>query len=81
LIYVIHLLVLYGSAFNPDTNIQKVLGRNQPLADTLVILSLFTAAMVLLGLWWDWWKRGRSWQIQAMQWLVGGYFLYRFLLA
>ena len=81
LVYVAHLAVLYGSAFNPDTSIVKWVGKNQPLGDALAATLIFTAAMVVLALCWGWWKRGRDWQVAAAQWIVGGYFLYRFLLA
>jgi uncharacterized membrane protein len=77
LIYVVHLIVLYGSAFNPDTNLVKVAGRAQPLAESLLIWLIFTAAMVLLGVWWSWWKRGREWEVRGAKWMLAGYFAYR----
>jgi hypothetical protein len=80
LIYVVHLLVLYGSAFNADTNLQKLVGRNQPAGDAALIMLLFAGAMVLLALWWNWWKRGRGWQVAAVQMLVGAYYVGRFFL-
>ena len=79
LIYVAHLLVLYGSAFNPDANLAKVVGSPLPLAEGLLVWLIFTAAMVSLGVWWNWWKRGREWEVGALKWTLAGYFAYRFL--
>jgi hypothetical protein len=55
----------------------KVAGRAQPLAESLLIWLIFTAAMVLLGVWWSWWKRGREWQVRVLRWMLAGYFAYR----
>jgi fucose 4-O-acetylase-like acetyltransferase len=80
LIYVVHLLVLYGSAFNPETNLAKVAGVALSLRETLLIWLAFTAAMVLLGLWWDWWKRNREREARGLKWLLAGYCAYRLIL-
>jgi uncharacterized membrane protein len=80
MIYVVHLLVLYGSAFNPDTSLVKLLGTKQSLGGALLILALFASAMVLLGVWWDSWKRARDWRVQGVKWLLGGYLGYTFLI-
>jgi fucose 4-O-acetylase-like acetyltransferase len=79
LIYVVHLLVLYGSAFNPETNLAKVAGVALSLRETLLIWLAFTAAMVLLGLWWDWWKRNREREARGLKWLLAGYCAYRLI--
>ncbi|HWP83907.1 MAG TPA: heparan-alpha-glucosaminide N-acetyltransferase domain-containing protein, partial [Terriglobia bacterium] len=57
LIYVAHLLILYGSAFNPDTSLRKALGVPLPLAETLLVSLLFGAAMTGLALGWNWWSK------------------------
>ena len=78
-IYVVHLLVLYGSAFNPDTNLVKLLGTKQSLGGALLILAILTSAMVVLGVWWDSWKRARDWRVQGVKWLLVAYLAFTLL--
>jgi uncharacterized membrane protein len=80
LIYVIHLLVLYGSAFNPDTSLRKVFGTPLAPANAILVWLGFTAAMVAVAALWDWWRRGHAWQARGVWWLVAGYYSYRFFL-
>ncbi len=80
-IYVVHLLVLYGSAFNPDTNLVKLVGTKQSLGGALLVLAVLTSAMVLLGVWWDRWKRARDWRVKGVKWLLAGYVAYALLAA
>jgi hypothetical protein len=35
--------------------------------------------MVLLGLWWDWWKRNREREARGLKWLLAGYCAYRLI--
>ena len=78
-IYVVHLLVLYGSAFNPDTNLVKLLGTKQSLGGALLILAILTSAMVVLGVWWDSWKRARDRRVQGVKWLLVVYLAFALL--
>ena len=46
-VYVLHLLVIYGSVINPDLNLQKILGTNFGVMETSLIFILFT--LFILG--------------------------------
>ena len=81
LIYVLHLPVLFGSAFNPDTSLVKWLEVPLPVGDAVAVWLVFTVAMVAVAAWWDWWQRDHRWQARAVWWLVAGYYSYRFFLA
>ena len=79
MIYVVHLLALYGSAFNPDTSLIKLLGTKQSLGGALLVLALFAGAMVLLGVGWDSWKRTQDWRVEGVKWLLAGYLAFALL--
>ncbi|MBI4480891.1 MAG: acyltransferase [Acidobacteria bacterium] len=81
LIYVLHLPVLYGSAFNPDTSLVKWLGKPLLVGDAILVWLIFTACLVAIAAWWDWWRKDQRWQARAAWWLVAGYYSYRFFLA
>lgn len=80
LIYVVHLLVLYGSAFNPDTSLRKTFGVPLAPPNAILVWLGFTAVMVAIAAWWDWWRKGHVWQARGVWWLVAGYYSYRFFL-
>jgi uncharacterized membrane protein len=80
LIYVAHLVALYGSVFNADTSMVKWLGTHLSLASGVGAWLLLTGAMVLLAALWGAWKqRQEGWRVRTLKWLLGGYFLYVFL--
>jgi hypothetical protein len=79
-IYVLHLPILYGSAFNPDTSLRKGLGVPLPLAETILVWLGLAALMVGVALWWDWWRKDHRWQSRAVWWLIVTYYSYRFFL-
>jgi uncharacterized membrane protein len=79
LIYVLHLVALYGSAFNPDTSLVKTLGTPQPAGYAILVWVLFTAALLIIAGMWSWWKKGRDWQVTGLRWTVAGYLAYIFL--
>ncbi|MBI3934466.1 MAG: DUF1624 domain-containing protein [Acidobacteria bacterium] len=81
LIYVMHLPVLYGSAFNPDTSLSKGLGVPLAPGATAVVWLLLTALMLAIAAWWDWWQKNHRWQAKGVWWTVVGYYSYRFFLS
>ena len=80
LIYVLHLPILYGSAFNPDTSLRKALGVPLPVGDAVLGWLGLTVLMVAVAVWWDWWREDHAWQARGVWWLVVGYYSYRFFL-
>lgn len=79
LIYAAHLVILFGSAWNPDTSMVKLLGRAHAASEVLLIWLLFTGAMTLLAWWWSWWKQEGGWRAAAVKWGLAVYFTYSFL--
>jgi uncharacterized membrane protein len=79
LIYVLHLPVLYGSAFNPDTSLVKNLGAPLPVGSSIAVWLIFSAAMVMVAWCWDWWRRDHRWQARGVYWMVVGYYAWHFL--
>jgi hypothetical protein len=74
-VYVIHLLVLFGSVWNPNTNLVKLAGTSLGVAEASLIFLLFTAVLLLLAWWWRWWKEHDGWRVQAVRWLLASYFI------
>jgi len=81
LIYVLHLPILYGSAFNPDTSLRKSLGVPLPLEHAILVWLGLTAVIVAVVMGWDCWRKDRRWQARGVWWLIAGYYSYRFFLA
>jgi hypothetical protein len=80
LIYVLHLPVLFGSAFNPDTSMRRMLGVPLDLGGALLACAGLAAVMVAVALWWGSWRKNHPGQAQAVWWLVAVYYSGRFLL-
>jgi uncharacterized membrane protein len=57
LVYVLHLLILYGSVINPRFSITTLIGIRLNLVNTMLIFIVFTAAMVGIAFLWDYLKR------------------------
>ena len=78
-IYVGHLLVLYGSSYNPNWNMLRKLGVNLPLGESAAATALLAAAMVATAILWDWAKRIHPWRASAVKWTLAGYLLIKFI--
>ena len=78
LVYVCHLLLLHGSALNPDQNLLKLLGTTRPAGDTALVLLLLTGAMIALCWGWGRLKRYRLPAV-GVQCSLAGYLIYLFL--
>ena len=78
LIYVVHLVILFGTAFNPDTNLAKALGVGKSVVEAILVWLLFTGMLLLFAAMWNWWKQGRSWQVKGLRWTLACYLAYMF---
>ena len=79
LVYGVHLMLLYGSALNPDRNLRKWLGEGQPLLPVATVFLLMAVSMWLLCWFWSRWKQGRGWKAKGMHWGLASYLAYAFL--
>src|SRR5581483_3026793 len=52
LVYIAHLMVVYGSLLNPETNLHKLYEGRVSSLQALAIFVLLTATMTLIGLAW-----------------------------
>ena len=79
LVYGVHLVILYGSAFNPDRNLRKWLGEGQPLLPVTTVFLLMAAGLWLLCWFWTRWKQGQGWKANGMRWVLASYLAYAFV--
>ncbi|MBI4464302.1 MAG: DUF1624 domain-containing protein [Acidobacteria bacterium] len=79
LVYAVHLVILYGSAINPDRNLRKWLGGDQPMLPVTLVLVLLVASLWLLCWLWTRWKEGPGWKAKGMRWGLVGYLAYAFV--
>jgi fucose 4-O-acetylase-like acetyltransferase len=51
-VYVLHLIILYGSAVNPTENLQVIFGNNLSLMETTgMFLGMFISMIVAVSIW------------------------------
>ena len=79
LVYVSHLILLHGSALNPDRNLLKLLGNSRPALDAALVLLLLTGAMALLCWGWNRLQENYRWPAVGARWSLAGYLVYVFL--
>ncbi len=77
-VYVSHLLLLHGSAFNPDRNILKLLGTAQNPVHTTLVLLLLLSSMIALSWTWSRLKNDHNWKARGLQLTLAGYLFYAF---
>ena len=75
-VYVAHLLVLYGSAMNPELNLQVQLGLGKSLAESIVIAAALIAVMFVFALAWHKMKHDHSRTLRVIQLAGSGAFVY-----
>ena len=78
-VYSSHLLLLYGSALNPDRNLPKLLGNPLPLLQASSVLLLLTGMMILLCWAWAHLKEKQGWAAITVQVVLAGYLAYSFV--
>ncbi|MBI1956570.1 MAG: DUF1624 domain-containing protein [Acidobacteria bacterium] len=79
LVYASHLVLLYGSALNPDRNLLKLLGNPLSLLEASSVLLLLTGMMILLCWAWTHWKEKQGWAATTVQVVLAGYLAYSFV--
>lgn len=79
-VYVLHLLVLYGSAMNPETNLRKLLGPELSVSWSLGLFIALALTMFLSAFIWDYLKERhrpiyRVIQVAGAIWFLRAFFL------
>jgi hypothetical protein len=77
-VYVLHLIVLYGTAFNPDLNLRSMIGQTLELPSTLLLLAVFAAAMFVSTHVWNALRRNHQVVYRLVQLSAGGSLLILF---
>ena len=80
LIYVVHLVILFGTAFNPDTNLAKNFGIAKSASQAIAVWLLFTMLLLVFASAWNWWKKDRGWQVTGLRWTFVSYIAYIFFI-
>jgi uncharacterized membrane protein len=69
-VYIAHLVILYGSLINPDLNLRSLVGKSIGFGEWFVIYALLTAAMVILARGWSLLKSELGWRLPWVEWAV-----------
>lgn len=77
-VYVLHLLILYGSAINPDLNLQVILGSNLSLWRSAVIFVMMTSVLLAVASGWNYLKRSHFNAYRFIQLTTSAVVLYYF---
>jgi hypothetical protein len=77
-VYVLHLLVLYGSAFNPATNLRALLAGGHGLAETMLITGCVIVSMLGCAIAWHLLKTRQFHLYRVIQLGTAAVFLYKF---
>jgi len=70
LIYMAHLMIIYGSLINRKANLRTMIGPTIGFWEWLVIYALLALAMVALARLWSWVKEKSHWNISRLEWAV-----------
>ncbi len=77
-VYVLHLVVLYGSAVNPAANLQTALGQNLSILQTSAIFLAFALTMLLAAFAWSFLREKQFRLYRLIQLAGSALFLYFF---
>ena len=77
-VYVLHLILLYGTAMNNELNLRGLLGMNFSLGGTVGLFFAVTVLIFMLALGWNYLKRTHHNFYRIVQLTAGGVFLYYF---
>ena len=77
-VYVIHLFLLYGSAVNPQLDLQEILGQDLGIGASLGVLLALTAFLFACAAVWNFLRRNHLPVYRVIQLGVSGVFLYLF---
>ena len=75
-VYVLHLLILYGSAMNPESNLQVMLGSNLNIGQSLLLFFLLTCVLFGVAAGWNYLKHRHFNLYRIVQLAASGGFLY-----
>jgi hypothetical protein len=78
-VYTGHLLLLHGSALNPDRNLLKLLGSARHVTEVTLALLFLIGATASLSWMWTRLKQNHSWGAKGIQLGLATYLLYAFL--
>jgi len=78
-VYIAHLVVLYGWVVNPEFNMTVWWGLRLSTAPTIAVLVGFTLLMIALSQLWHYVKRRHPVLMRGVYWFLGFTFLYYFL--
>lgn len=78
-VYILHLLIIYGSSVNPRANLQAVLGGSSGVALAAAVFVGLTVSMLFSASLWNYLRRERPWMFRLVQIAAGVLFIYRFL--
>jgi hypothetical protein len=77
-VYVLHLIVLYGTAMNNELNLRSMIGDNLTVVQTIGVFLGFALVMFLCALMWNYLKRRHHNVYRIVQLAGSGLFLYYF---
>jgi hypothetical protein len=79
-VYVIHLIVLYGSVLNPDISVSRLLYQSQDWGGSAGIAILFAAVMLLMAWWWNFLKGSHAILARGLNWWMGSVLFIEFII-
>ncbi len=77
-VYVLHLVVLTGSAINPDANLRDIYGGQLSLLQTFGAFAVLTALFLVVTYCWDYLKEKKVYVYRVLQYGGSAVFLYYF---
>ena len=77
-VYVLHLVFLYGTAVNPESNLQKIIGASLNLFQAGGVFMIFTMVMLAAAMGWNYLKEKHYHDYRTLQLIGTGLFLFYF---
>lgn len=79
-VYVVHLIVLYGSVLNPDINVSRLLYQSQGWGGSAGVTAVFAAVMLLMAWSWNFLKGLHPVLVKGLNWWMGSVLLLEFII-
>ncbi len=70
-VYVVHLILLYGSVLNPDINISQAWFQSMNWCGAFAVAAGFSAFMILMAWSWNWYKQSHPILARGLNWWMG----------
>jgi hypothetical protein len=77
-VYVLHLILLYGTSMNPELNLVTFIGADLEVGNVVGVFAVFTFVIFATALLWNFLKRTKSNLYRFVQLVLGSVFLYYF---